>query len=69
MRTVTKKIESDGKTREFPIPAEWERILGVSVMGASIGFEITGTKKKTLKIKEPVKSGDMICAHVVLKDS
>lgn len=68
MRTVTKKIESDGKTRKYPLPDDWKKILGVSVMGASISYElVTEKKKRTLLIKENVDQGKVICAHVVLE--
>ena len=70
MRTVTRKIESDGKETRFPIPKEWEKIILVSVSGEPVEYEIESIdkKKRTLQLKKPVDAKKLINAHVILKD-
>ena len=68
MRTVTRKIESDGKQKELLIPRDWERILSLTVSGLPLSASIPKNKKVIILNEIPDK-GKIITAHIVLKDT
>lgn len=77
MRTKIFRIESNRKNI-YPVPADWQKIIELrielkgdagNVIGPAIQGVIVDTgKNRMLTLTQPVATGKIIKAHVVLKD-